>query len=77
MVIAPFNQNISSIMGDQMEPEEFKSYQAAFDAFDWGHNGKIKYSSLQVLIPLKHIERDFFYIFVVKIRNIFYKSIYT
>ncbi|XP_023327987.1 calmodulin-1 [Eurytemora carolleeae] len=34
-------------MGDQMEPEEFKSYQAAFDAFDWGHNGKIKYSSLQ------------------------------
>ena len=38
------------IMGDQMDSEEYKSYQAAFDAFDWGHSGKIKYSSLQVII---------------------------
>ena len=59
-MIVPFNQKMSSIMGDQMEPGEFKSYQAAFDAFDWGHNGKIKYSSLQVFIPLNHIERDLF-----------------
>ena len=42
-------------MGDQMEPEEFKSYQAAFDAFDWGHNGKIKYSSLQVFKFISYI----------------------
>ena len=32
-----------------MDSEEYKSYQAAFDAFDWGHSGKIKYSSLQVI----------------------------
>ena len=32
----------------QMNQDEFQSYKAAFDAFDWNHNGKISYKSLQV-----------------------------
>ena len=32
----------------QMSQDEFQSYKAAFDAFDWNHNGKISYKSLQV-----------------------------
>ena len=50
-------------MGDQMDSEEYKSYQAAFDAFDWGHSGKIKYSSLQVIILFKFTVNNFIYYF--------------
>ena len=35
-------------MGAKMDQDEFQSYKAAFDAFDWNHNGKISYASLQV-----------------------------
>ena len=32
----------------KMDQSEFQSYKAAFQAFDWNHNGKISYTSLQV-----------------------------
>ena len=32
-----------------MDPDEYKSYKESFDAFDWNNNGKISYTSLQVI----------------------------
>jgi hypothetical protein len=45
------NNNYSSMsrMGAKLDQDEFQSYKAAFDAFDWNHNGKISYASLQVI----------------------------
>ena len=32
-----------------LDPDEYKSYKESFDAFDWNNNGKISYTSLQVI----------------------------
>ena len=47
-LIVGSNYSSMSRMGAKLDQDEFQSYKAAFDAFDWNHNGKISYASLQV-----------------------------
>ena len=42
------DNNYFSILGEQIDEEEYRSYQDSFNAFDGNNNGRISHKSLQV-----------------------------
>ena len=58
-----------------MDPDEYKSYKESFDAFDWNNNGKISYTSLQVIFndDISHYSVTL-YVQQQKIKNQWYQE---
>ena len=57
------------LIGDGLDPEEYKSYREAFEAFDWNRSGRISHTSLQVIFCAEdyHKSTNIFFFLLSKI----------